>query len=419
MLAVDFDAALKGGIPQMNTNWRWSDQHQAVLSTCSSLIAIVKDGDSEVVQFSHFSVKEFLISDRIARASGDVSRYHILLEPAHTILAQACLGVLLRFDDDIDQDSSRDIPLAEYAAQHWVEHAQFKNVSSHIWQAMECVFDAKMPHWAAWSRLHRIDRFMIWFPKSFHPGSPLYIAALCGFYDLTEHLLGRHPEDINAENGHLLTPLVAALDGKHFRIAELLHRHGASFNVRGYLNMTLLHVACATGRMDIVQWLTNHGADVNAQSKWCWTPLHEAAFRQELEAIQMLLDHGADINARTDLGCIPLHHAASPSNNEPQLYILQILLDYGSDPNIRDNAGLTALHHSSCWQVKDYIPRWGTVEATHLLLEHGAEIDAEDNKGRTPLQLALMYGRDEMARVLSEHGATQPSADFLAGVRSQ
>src|SRR6266566_6619949 len=107
VLAIDFDAAGEG-IPNLNPNWRWADQHQAVLSTCSSLIAIVDDGDSQVVQFSHFSVKEFLTSDRLARLGGDVSHYHILPESAHTILAQACLGVLLRLDDHVDKENARD-----------------------------------------------------------------------------------------------------------------------------------------------------------------------------------------------------------------------------------------------------------------------------------------------------------------------
>jgi len=137
VLAVDFDAALHGGIPKLNPDWRWADQHQAVLSTCSSLITIVDDDDSRVVQFSHFSVKEFLTSDRLAHSSGDVSRYHILLEPAHTLLAQACLGVLLCLDDDVDMENAKDIPLSEYAARYWVDHAQFENVSSRIRETME------------------------------------------------------------------------------------------------------------------------------------------------------------------------------------------------------------------------------------------------------------------------------------------
>jgi hypothetical protein len=57
-----------------------------------------------MVQFSlYFSAKKFFTSDRLAHSSEDVPRYHILLEPAHTIFAQACLGVLLRSDDRVNE----------------------------------------------------------------------------------------------------------------------------------------------------------------------------------------------------------------------------------------------------------------------------------------------------------------------------
>ncbi|KAH9028691.1 hypothetical protein EDB85DRAFT_1867679, partial [Lactarius pseudohatsudake] len=90
LLALDFDAA-KGGTPELKSNWRWEDHEQAVLSTCSSLITIVPNYDSPVVQFSHFSVKEFLLSDRLATSTKDISRYHISLEDANTVIARACL----------------------------------------------------------------------------------------------------------------------------------------------------------------------------------------------------------------------------------------------------------------------------------------------------------------------------------------
>ena len=112
VLAVDFDAAQKEGIPKLNPNWRWEDHHQAVLSTCSSLVVIVDDGDSQVVQFSNSYVKEYLTSDRLANAGRDVSCYHIVPESAHTILAQACLGVLLCLDDHADKQNARGTPLA-------------------------------------------------------------------------------------------------------------------------------------------------------------------------------------------------------------------------------------------------------------------------------------------------------------------
>ena len=71
VLALDFDDA--DGIPKLKASWRWEDQEQALLSSCSSLIAIVDSDGSLVVQFSHFSVKEFLTSPRLATPNRDVS----------------------------------------------------------------------------------------------------------------------------------------------------------------------------------------------------------------------------------------------------------------------------------------------------------------------------------------------------------
>jgi hypothetical protein len=90
VLAFDLTA---GGIPKLNADWRWEDQEEAVLSACSSLVSVIIDDGSRVVQFSHFSVKEFLTSDRLASCMEEVSQFHIPIEPSHAILAQACLGV--------------------------------------------------------------------------------------------------------------------------------------------------------------------------------------------------------------------------------------------------------------------------------------------------------------------------------------
>ena len=81
-------------------------------------------------------MKEFLTSDRLSCSSGEISSYHVRLEPVHTILAQAYLGVLLRMDDRVNPKTLGDTPLVEYGARHWVDHAQFKNVSPYIQVAM-------------------------------------------------------------------------------------------------------------------------------------------------------------------------------------------------------------------------------------------------------------------------------------------
>jgi hypothetical protein len=134
VLAIRFD---DGEAPDYHPDWRLEDAQDAVLSACSSLIAIVNVDGFSIVQFSHFSVKEFLISDRLASASENLSCYHVLPRPAHTILAQASLSSLLRLDDQVDKSSMKNYPLSIYGARHWVEHGQFENVSSYIQELME------------------------------------------------------------------------------------------------------------------------------------------------------------------------------------------------------------------------------------------------------------------------------------------
>ena len=405
VLAIDFDAPAQGGIPQLNPKWRWTDQHQAVLSTCSSLIAIVDYGRSKMVQFSHFSVKEYLTSDRLAHSSGDVSRYHIVLEPAHTILAQACLGVLLRLDDHANNSNVDDTPLVEYAARHWVDHGRFEGVSSRIRDAMEYFFDADKPHWTPWCQVQNIDVSWGEFTprEGLNDALPLYYASLGGFYELVEHLVGKHPEHINARGGRMVTPLVAALRGKYFEVAELLHRHGADVNVLGKNKITPLHVACADELVDIMHWLLDHGAGMNVLNKWLYTPLHVAANCGRLQSARTLIEHNADIHIQGKYGRSPLHVAAMHWIKHDQDDVIQVLLDHGANPNARDDNNATPLHYSSWFQLSD----GGTVEGTRLLLKHGAIIDAEDNEGRTPLQLALDHGREDIATCLKEHGATR------------
>lgn len=118
ILVLDFDGA-KGAPPKLNGDWRWEDRQQSVLSTCSSLITLVHDGDSRIIQFSHFSVKDFLTSNRLATLKGDASDFHIMPEPAHTTLAWACLGILLHLDGSSNNNRTVDsFPLVRYASRH-------------------------------------------------------------------------------------------------------------------------------------------------------------------------------------------------------------------------------------------------------------------------------------------------------------
>ncbi len=357
VLAFDFNTE---GIPKLNLGWRWEDQEEAVMSACSSLVMIVNDGDSRIVQFSHFSVKEFLTADRLAEPVRDVSRHHIRLGAAHTILVQACLGVLLRLDDGADRDNIEGFPLARYAAQYWVTHAQVGNVSSQIKDGMECLFDSDKPHFATWLWIYNEDRegsSMSTMGPEKPEAVPLYYAAMLGLRGLAEHLVAKHPEHINAEGGREMTPM---------------------------------HVTASEGHSDILSLLSEHGADVNGRGKYGDTPLLRATWNARLEAGQFLVDRGADIETRNDSKNTALIYATAWGFIE----FARMLLDSGALIDARGNYGRTPLH----WAAEN-----GQIEVVRLLLERGADVDVHDEDGDTPFRLGSRPGHQEIVELLSEY----------------
>jgi ankyrin repeat protein len=443
ILAFDFDD-IQGDIPKFRADWRWDDQEGAVLSTCSSLISVVDSdlgyfGKCRVVQFSHFSVKEFLLSDRLASVTEDVSRYHILPGPAHIILAQACLGFLLHLDAPTDEETGKRFPLAEYAAEHWVEHAQFEDVASHVNDGMRSLFDPDKLHLAAWVGIYDIDY------HSRSTPSPLYYAALCGFYDIVEHLVIGHPQLINTLGGRHDFPVLAALAGKHIRVAEFLLQHGGKVNIKGEDGVTALQMSIDSGlredAFDRVSFLLNHGADVNGRSNDRSTPLHTAAFFKCPEVVQLLLDSGADVDSRDDEGRTSLHMAtaeleceeeeaeardisklllerganANTQDNDGATPLLvavrghwvdisSLLLEHGAEPNMKNRDGESSLHQllTDVWSPYNNSDSCGIAR---LLLGHGANVNDKDKDYTTPLHLAMKNGSYDVAQILLEHGA--------------
>jgi hypothetical protein len=107
-IAFDFEA---GSTPIFLADWRPEGPENAVMSTCSSLLAVVNVDGSPVIQFAHFSVKEYLTSARLVEAKDAISRFHIPMTTAHTVVARACLGVLLHLDKGVDIADLTEFPL--------------------------------------------------------------------------------------------------------------------------------------------------------------------------------------------------------------------------------------------------------------------------------------------------------------------
>jgi ankyrin repeat protein len=392
-LAFDFEA---GSTPKLLPDWRSEDPENEVLSICSTLLVVVKSrGNSPVIQFAHFSVKEYLTSARLAESKDTISRFHISMTPAHTIVAQACLGVLLHLDENITEESLKDFPLAEYAAVHWVDHAQIENVSSKVQDGMKRLFDPSKNHLLIWD--------WIYSPDSDDPGlrsarseyptearaTPLQYAALCNMYDIATFLILEHSQDVNARGFEREeTPLHVSSRLGYVEIARVLLKHGADTEARDNGGHSPLDWVAHEGHEEFAHVLLEHGADANAQDNERCTPLYWASYCGKPAVARVLLSHGADVTAQCEDNRTPLHRADGEE-------AARLLLEHGADVNALDIENRTPLHGVS---------ELGHVGAARVLLEHGAGVNAQDKERCTQLYLASTAGRLEVAQVLLSHG---------------
>ena len=396
-LAFDFE---EESTPTFLADWRPEDPAQAVLSTCSSLLTVVTVDGSPVIQFAHFSVKEYLTSGRLAEAKDTISRFHVSMIPAHTIVARACLGVLLHLGENITKDGLEDFPLAEYAAEHWVEHARFESVASEVQDGMKRLFDPCKSHLSVWDWIYDSDDRRLRFGRSESRGkaigTPLHYAASSGIHDIATFLIVEHSQDVNARGFSMgETPLHVAMRLGHVEVARVLLEHGADREPRDNNDWSPLERASYGGRVELVQVLLKYGADANARDTNGDTPLYCASYWGVLAVVRALIKHGADVKARHKDNQTPLHVVKTEE-------VARVLLEHGADANALETKNQTPLHVGS---------KIGRVGVVRVLLEHGVDANARDANSATPLHLGSKNGRVDVVRVLLEHGVDANARD--------
>jgi ankyrin repeat protein len=399
VLATRIDA---GQIPRLHKDQRPRKADEDVLLAGSTLITTIKPGvhdddtsDTRVVQFSHYSVVEFLTSKRLASSKNeDLSQYYISPKSAHTTLAQICVGTLLQLDNHV-KGATQDFPLAEYAAQNWFHHAQYKDVAPGMQDGMNCLFDPNRKHFTVWVSVHNIDHVSsrTWLSKPSNPPelSPLYYATLCGIHSVVEYLVIICRQDPNKSHGGRGTPLEAAVVLGHTAIVQFLLEHAADVNVRDKDNSTPLHEASGSGNLDVMQLLLSHGADVNVFDRRGDYPLHKASRYQKFDAMELLVKRGADVNARNESSSTPLYEASGNGN----LDVMQLLLSLGADVDVFNHRGDSPLHEAVRHRIFD---------AVNILVSRGADVNVRDKYNSTPLHEASGNGDLNITQLLLSRG---------------
>lgn len=262
--------------------------------------------------------------------------------------------------------------------------------------------------------------------------------------------------DVNGGDRRSQAPLRAAALNGHKGVVDLLLARGADPNVHTPNGGTPLHLAAYQGHRAVIGSLLDAKADVNAVDSENrvdgvyysiapnWTPLHAAASRGLAEVVRTLLEAGAKIDPRDANGDTPLTLAATAGSEE----IVSLLLKQGANVRNQDRDGLTVLFHAirlnqpgllkvllaagadaRVTDVKKRTPLHWTILGTggrwevpgspltgrpetadrdaiadilHQLLAAGTEVNAPDQRGNTPVHLAVARNAPELLRVLLE-----------------
>ncbi|KAK2052731.1 hypothetical protein LY76DRAFT_609656 [Colletotrichum caudatum] len=225
------------------------------------------------------------------------------------------------------------------------------------------------------------------------------------------------------------TPLHFACFNGHLAFAEMLVEAGAKLDSRDEYGGTPLHIACNNGDPKTASFLLKVGAEVEATNNNFMTPLLYALLLEEMACLDVLLSHGANINRRDNRGRTPVFDAIRNSGSQ----YFQRFLEKQPDITITDHSGQTPLFELQTWRSNSILSNAkllveAGVDAAHRnnkgqtflhvnfgcvqwVLEQGFDVNARDNTSRTPLLEAVKEGYAKLVTLLIHHGADLDAAD--------
>lgn len=216
--------------------------------------------------------------------------------------------------------------------------------------------------------------------------TPLMQAAYQGDIAQAKRLIAGHA-NVNAVNAYGVNAMLLAAEASNTPLIDLLLKAGAKATSANPDGETALHLVARSGNVEAARLLLAHGAKVDAREKFGGqTPLMWAAARRHPAMVEFLASKGADVNARS------------------AVRDYQRVATAESRAKFLDRGGFTPLLYAARENCQ------GCVEA---LLKHKADINLPDPADVPPLSIAMMNGNWDVAKRLVEAGADVNAWDIF------
>uniref|UniRef100_A0A3P8R2B4 Poly [ADP-ribose] polymerase n=1 Tax=Astatotilapia calliptera TaxID=8154 RepID=A0A3P8R2B4_ASTCA len=233
-------------------------------------------------------------------------------------------------------------------------------------------------------------------------------AAKAGDLDTVKSLCTAQNVNCRDLEGRHSTPLHFAAGYNRVSVVEYLLHHGADVHAKDKGGLVPLHNACSYGHFEVAELLVRHGASVNVADLWKFTPLHEAAAKGKYEICKLLLKHGADPTKKNRDGNTPLDLVKDGDTDIQDLLRGDAaLLDAAKKGCLARVQKLCSPDNINCrdTQGRNSTPLhlaagYNNLEVAEYLLEHGADVNAQDKGGLIPLHNAASYGADDIRALL-------------------
>jgi ankyrin repeat protein len=395
-----------------------------ILEICSSLVTVstVSEHDAawmrekntiergcggrevSIIRFAHFSVKEYLASDRLKETP--LSAYYFSESIAHQYIAEASLVYLFGFSNGerVVGADFQEYRFLAYAARFWHEHWRKippDEEQNCLTQLLQQMYDPDRPSaYINWLNIFNPDfrEYHLTLTRRSgrrveHFPSPVYFTAYFGHYGMSEWLISSGC-DTNSSNGARMLggPLQVTAYAGHTDIVRLLLNNSATVNTKCGHFGDALQAAAFGGHEEIVKLLFQHGAIANTECGRYGSALIAAAQEGHFKVAKLLIEYGAEPNALSERHGKALAAAAASGGME----IVKLLLTSGNDINDTNGMKGSALYSASAGR---------DLNVVRILLKAGADIDLLSGEMNTALQAACSNRHIDVVRFLLAKGA--------------